>query len=65
MALNTRKDFYGFTTDIRTEEIYRTSRLVSSLTGMPIQHNKAIVGKMLLPMSPASIRWSAERKDHL
>jgi 2-isopropylmalate synthase len=45
MALNTRKDFYGFTTDIRTEEIYRTSRLVSSLTGMPIQHNKAIVGK--------------------
>ncbi|HHX51642.1 MAG TPA: 2-isopropylmalate synthase [Clostridia bacterium] len=45
MALNTRKDFYGFFTGINMEEIYRTSRLVSSLTGMPIQYNKAIVGK--------------------
>ena len=44
-SLNTRKDFYGFTTDNRTEEIHRTTRLVSSLTGMPLQHNKAIVGK--------------------
>jgi len=45
MALYTRRDQYDCTTGVRTEEIYRTSRLVSSLTGMPIQPNKAIVGK--------------------
>ncbi|GAW92566.1 2-isopropylmalate synthase [Calderihabitans maritimus] len=45
MALYTRKAYYGFETNIKTEEIYRTSKLVSSLTGMPIQPNKAIVGR--------------------
>ncbi|WP_227764495.1 2-isopropylmalate synthase [Zhaonella formicivorans] len=45
MALLTRQDFYGMECGITTEEIYRTSKLVSSLTGMPIQYNKAIVGK--------------------
>ncbi|MBZ4688624.1 MAG: 2-isopropylmalate synthase [Clostridia bacterium] len=45
MAIHTRKDFYDFYTDIKTEEIYRTSRLVQNLTGMSIQANKAIVGK--------------------
>lgn len=45
MALFTRYDYYGCKTGIVTEEIYRTSRLVSSLTGMPVQYNKAIVGK--------------------
>ncbi|AOY76370.1 2-isopropylmalate synthase [Clostridium formicaceticum] len=44
MALNTRKDLYDLTTNIETTEIYPTSRLVSKLTGMKIQHNKAIVG---------------------
>ncbi len=45
MTLNTRKDFFNRETSIKTEEIYRTSRLVSSLTGMVVQPNKAIVGK--------------------
>jgi len=45
MALSTRKDQFGKYTRIRTEEIYRTSRLVSNLTGMVIQPNKAVVGK--------------------
>lgn len=45
MAILTRQDFYGKQMNISTEEIYRTSRLVSSLSGMPIQYNKAIVGK--------------------
>lgn len=45
MALYTRRDVYDCETGIKTEEIYRTSRLVSSLTGMPIQYNKAIVGR--------------------
>lgn len=45
MVLYTRKDYYGCYTNIVTEEIYRTSRLVERLTGMPVQYNKAIVGK--------------------
>ena len=44
MALATRKDFFDYYTDIVTEHIYPTSRLVSKLTGMIVQPNKAIVG---------------------
>ena len=44
MALHTRKDQYGLYTGVRTEEIYRTSRLVSTLTGLKVQANKAVVG---------------------
>ncbi len=46
MALKTRADFYkGCKTGINTQEIYRASRLVSKLTGIRVQRNKAIVGK--------------------
>ena len=45
MALKTRSDFFHFFTEINTVEIYRTSQLVSHLTGMIVQPNKAIVGK--------------------
>lgn len=44
MALNTRADAYGPRSGVATEQISRTSRLVSSLTGMAVQPNKAIVG---------------------
>lgn len=44
MILDTRARNLGRTTNIKTEEITRTSRLVSSLTGYQIQFNKAIVG---------------------
>ncbi|WP_447974164.1 2-isopropylmalate synthase [Nitrospira sp. Kam-Ns4a] len=44
MGLRTRKDFYGADTGVRTEEITKTSRLVSKVTGMVVQPNKAIVG---------------------
>ncbi len=44
MGLNTRRDFYGCATGIKTEEIYRASRLVSRLTGFVVPPNKAIVG---------------------
>ena len=44
MAVATRRDFFNFKTDITTREIYKTSRMVSHLTGMPVQPNKAIVG---------------------
>ena len=45
IALKARKDFLGFSTGIDTKEIYRASRLVSHLTGVPIAPNKAIVGE--------------------
>jgi 2-isopropylmalate synthase len=45
MGLSVRKDLFGnFTTGIKKEEIYKTSRLVSKLTGIIVQPNKAIVG---------------------
>jgi 2-isopropylmalate synthase len=44
MALKTRSDFYQFTTSIDTAQIYKTSRLVSELTGFAVQPNKAIIG---------------------
>ncbi len=44
MALRTRPDALPFHTDVKAEEIYKTSRLLSTLTGMMVQRNKAIVG---------------------
>lgn len=44
MAIKTRHDLMKYTTDVNTERIYKTSRLVSDLTGMYVQPNKAIVG---------------------
>jgi 2-isopropylmalate synthase len=46
MAIKTRRDFFdGVETGVRTEELARTSRLVSRLTGYPVQYNKAVVGR--------------------
>ncbi len=46
MTLATRLDYYdSFVTNIDKKQIYRTSRLVSKLTGMVVQPNKAIVGR--------------------
>ena len=44
MAIKTRENFFNLTTGIDTRQIYKTSRLVSELTGFPVQPNKAIVG---------------------
>ncbi|MEW6142986.1 MAG: 2-isopropylmalate synthase [Chloroflexota bacterium] len=44
MAIKTRNDLLDFTTGVNTTEIYRSSRLVSDLTGFAVQPNKAIVG---------------------
>ncbi len=44
MALKVRSDLHNFYTDIVTEELYNTSRMVSTFTGIIIQPNKAIVG---------------------
>lgn len=44
MALKVRPQFFNADTRIVTEEFYKTSRLVSKITGMVVQPNKAIVG---------------------
>jgi len=44
MALKTRKDFFQYGVGIITEQIYPTSRLLTSITGILVPPNKAIVG---------------------
>ncbi|NQT48068.1 MAG: 2-isopropylmalate synthase, partial [Chloroflexi bacterium] len=44
MAIKTRGDRFRFSTQVDTTQIYKTSRLVSELTGFVVQPNKAIVG---------------------
>lgn len=44
MAIKTRHDLFNLSTRIDTTQIYKTSRLVSELTGFMVQPNKAIVG---------------------
>jgi 2-isopropylmalate synthase len=45
MNLQTRKDLYQLDCRVNTKEIYRTSKLLSSITGVRVQPNKAIVGE--------------------
>ena len=45
MALRTRETFFNAQTGINSQKLYPVSRLVSSITGMPIPRNKAIVGE--------------------
>ena len=44
MALRTRSDLFGVDTNVDTRRIYPVSRMVSQLTSIPVQPNKAIVG---------------------
>lgn len=45
MALKVRKDLVKYFTKIKTEEIFNTSKMVSSFTGIIVQPNKALVGE--------------------
>jgi len=45
MALYTRRDFYDIDITQDTTQIARLSKIVANLTGMPVQHNKAVVGE--------------------
>jgi len=45
MAVKTRQDQFGVEIGADTTEIFETSRLVSRLTGYPVQYNKAVVGR--------------------
>ncbi len=44
MALHTRRNYYKFETAVDTTRIFRTSRLVSAISGVAVQPNKAVVG---------------------
>jgi len=44
MAIDTRKRYYNATTGVKTQELYRSSQMLSQITGNPVQVNKAIVG---------------------
>jgi len=44
MAVKTRRDYFGLEVGIDTTQIVPTSRLVSRITGFPVQPNKAVVG---------------------
>ncbi len=44
MALKTRGEYYQAETSVNTRQIYRTSKLLSSITGVPIAPSKSIVG---------------------
>ena len=45
MAIKTRQDVFGVELLVDTTQLYDTSRLVSRLTGYPVQYNKAVVGR--------------------
>ncbi len=45
MAIRTRADYYKVRSNINTQKLVPTSRLVSNITGMKVQRNKAVVGQ--------------------
>ena len=45
MGLDTRKDLFGVNIGVDTTQLYPTSRMVSRITGMAVQANKAVVGE--------------------
>jgi 2-isopropylmalate synthase len=44
MGIRTRADYYGLTTGVDPRELFRTSRMVADMLGMPVPANKAIIG---------------------
>ena len=45
MALRTRPDFFGVDSQVDTKQLFSTSRLVSQISGIAVQPNKAIIGR--------------------
>ena len=45
MTLQVRTDRYPFVTNVATEQLFPSSRLLSEITGVPVQPNKAVVGR--------------------
>lgn len=44
MGIRTRADYYGLSTGVEARELFRTSRMVADMLGMPVPANKAIIG---------------------
>lgn len=44
MAIRTRRSYFGADTNIHTNQIYRASRMIQTITGVPVAPTKAIVG---------------------
>ena len=65
MALKTRADYYGVHTNINTKRLYPISHLVSTVTGMSVQRNKAIVGRNAFATKPAFISTACCRNAQL
>src|ERR1700692_4658669 len=63
MSRKTRAAFFNVSTAINTSRLYPTSRLVSSITGMPIPRNKAVVGENAFAHE-AGIHQHGMLKDH-
>ena len=59
MLIRTRTDAHGLGTGIETRELARTSRMVSRLTGYPVQPNKAIVGRNAFAHESGSTRTAS------
>ncbi len=45
MALRTRSDYFGVDSQVETTQLYSASRLVSQVSGFPVQPNKAVIGR--------------------
>jgi len=58
MALKTRNDHFDVQTRIKMEQIYKTSQLLTEITGISVQPNRLSWELMLLPMKRASIRMA-------
>ena len=56
MAVRTRRDLFSCDSNLDTTQIVNCSRIVSGITGFPVQPNKAIVGANALPMKREFIR---------
>ncbi|GAB4544871.1 MAG: 2-isopropylmalate synthase [Anaerolineae bacterium] len=64
MALHTRPQVFGLSTNVDTVQITRTSRMVSAYTGLSVQPNKAIVGANAFAHE-AGIHQDGMLKSHL
>ncbi len=66
MALRTRPDAFGnISTRINTQEFLPTSQLVSQLTGIPVQPNKAVVGANAFSHEEAGIHQDGMLKNRM
>jgi 2-isopropylmalate synthase len=45
MAMRVRPDRYGYETGVVSEQLFPTSQLLSEITGVPVQPNKAVIGR--------------------